>query len=204
MAAAIGVNVETATVTAEIGKGRKVKSGLDTRVASEAQTANSVLAEGKQVSSAQTKAGVGAAVALNVGLTTNRAVIGDNAELATNGLTVSATMPAGTKNTSSVEAISGAGSSNVGLAGALAVNVAVNTTVSFPAGITLMPGKQPAFKVPLAQGIHNAVNFAVDGVQMSQRAMLNYEITPEVTALMVENPGSTYSGVVTIVFDANT
>ena len=82
--------------------------------------------------------------------------------------------------------------------------VAVNTTVSFPAGITLMPGKQPAFKVPLAQGIHNAVNFAVDGVQMSQRAMLNYEITPEVTALMVENPGSTYSGVVTIVFDANT
>lgn len=82
--------------------------------------------------------------------------------------------------------------------------VAVNTTVSFPAGITLMPGKQPAFKVPLAQGIHNAVSFAVDGVQMSQRAMLNYEITPEVTALMVENPGSTYSGVVTIVFDANT
>lgn len=82
--------------------------------------------------------------------------------------------------------------------------VAVNTTVSFPAGITLKPGKRPAFKVPLAQGINNAVSFEIDGVQMSRRAMMNYEIKPEVTALMVENPGSTYSGVLTIVFDANT
>ena len=33
---------------------------------------------------------------------------------------------------------------------------------------------------------------------------MNYEIKPEVTAFMVDNPGSTYSGVVTIMFDVNT
>ena len=82
--------------------------------------------------------------------------------------------------------------------------VAVDTTVSFPAGITLSPGRRTAIKVPLAQGMHNAVSFEVDGVQLSRAASMNYEIQPEVTALMVENPGSTYSGVVTIIFDVTT
>ena len=81
--------------------------------------------------------------------------------------------------------------------------VAVDTSVSFAAGITLMSGKRPAIKVPLAQGIHNAVSFEIDGVQTARGAIMNYEITPDVTALMVENPGSTYSGIVTIVFDVN-
>lgn len=81
--------------------------------------------------------------------------------------------------------------------------VPVQTTVSFPAGITLMPGQRPALKVPLAQGIHNAVSFEADGVQVSRGATMNYEIQPQVTALMVENPGSTYRGAVTIVFDVN-
>jgi hypothetical protein len=76
--------------------------------------------------------------------------------------------------------------------------------VSFPAGITLSPGRRTAIKVPLAQGMHNAVSFEVDGVQLSRSASMNYEIQPEVTALMVENPGSTYSGVVTIIFDVTT
>lgn len=80
----------------------------------------------------------------------------------------------------------------------------VDTMVSFPAGITLTSGKRAAIKVPLAQGINNAVSFEVDGVQMSRGAIINYEIKPEVTAFMVDNPGSTYSGVVTIVFDVNT
>ena len=82
--------------------------------------------------------------------------------------------------------------------------VAVDTTVSFPAGITLNPGRRAAIKVPLGQGIHNAVSFEIDGVQLSRGASMQYEIKPEVTALMVENPGSTYRGVVTIIFDAST
>lgn len=82
--------------------------------------------------------------------------------------------------------------------------VAVDTTVSFAAGITLSPGRRAAIKVPLAQGIHNAVSFDIDGAQVSRGASMNYAIKPEVTALMVENPGSTYSGVVTIVFDIST
>ena len=82
--------------------------------------------------------------------------------------------------------------------------VAVDTTVSFPAGITLNPGRRAAIKVSLGQGIHNAVSFEIDGVQLSRGATMQYEIKPEVTALMVQNPGSTYRGVVTIIFDAAT
>lgn len=80
----------------------------------------------------------------------------------------------------------------------------VDTKVSFPAGITLAPGKRAAINVPLAQGVHNAVSFEIDGVQTLRGASMNYEIKPEVTAFMVDNPGSTYSGVVTIMFDVNT
>lgn len=80
----------------------------------------------------------------------------------------------------------------------------VDTMVSFPAGITLARGKRTAIKVPLAQGIHHAVSFDIEGVQVSRGATMNYEIKPEVTELMVDNPGSTYTGVVTIIFDVNT
>ena len=83
------------------------------------------MADGSQVDPGNTSVGVGAAVALNAGISTNVAVVGDDAVVNTRGLTVSAVNVTGQKSESVAKATSGAGAGDVGVAGALAANVAV-------------------------------------------------------------------------------
>ena len=137
VAAAAGVNVGVATTVAKVGKGRKVtSSGGALKVTSANETDTSASAEGKQVDSGKTNVGVGAAVALNVGVATTTAVVSDEADVSTKGLTIRASGISGQKSDSSAKAESGAGAGNVGVAGALAINAAVNTTVALLEGNT--------------------------------------------------------------------
>lgn len=132
VAAAVGVNVGVATTTARVGKGKKITSSAGAlKVSSTNQTDTSAKADGSQVDSAKSTAvGVGAAVALNVGVATTTAVVADEANVSTKGLTISATGISGEKSDSSAEAKSGAGAGNVGVAGSLAINSATNTTIA--------------------------------------------------------------------------
>ena len=135
VAAAVGVNVGVATTVAKVGKGRQVtSSGGALQVTSANETDTSAKADGSQVDSGNTHVGVGAAVALNVGVATTTAVVADEAIVRTQGLSISATGVSGEKSDSAAEAKSGAGAGNVGVAGALAINAAVNTTVALLEG----------------------------------------------------------------------
>ncbi|WP_374319346.1 leukotoxin LktA family filamentous adhesin [Aquabacterium sp.] len=137
VAAAVGANVEVATTTAQIAKGRTIQAGGAVSVTSQAQTDASANADGSQVDSGGTNVGVGAAVALNVAVATNVATIADNTHITSNGVTVSATERAQDDDKTSdfaATAKSGAGAANVGVAGSLAANVVVNTTVASIAG----------------------------------------------------------------------
>ena len=79
----------------------------------------------------------------------------------------------------------------------------VDIAVTFPPGISRARGDSgPAIKVPLKSGVANAEWFRFSGVQKSQSATIHYDIAAEQTALMVESPGSTYQGIVTLIFDA--
>ena len=81
-----GVNVGIATTTAKVGKGRTIASaGGALKVQSTNQTDASAKADGSQVDPGNTDVGVGAAVALNVGISTNTAVVGENATINAGG-----------------------------------------------------------------------------------------------------------------------
>ena len=126
VAAAVAIaNVNSVTQAYIASTGTQTTTGATT-VFSKAATSSSVTADG---SSTNSEVGIGAAVGLNIGVLVNQASIADNSIIDSNGLTVSATMPTDTaKNTFASSATSGAGTSNVGVAGALGVNVLVNTT----------------------------------------------------------------------------
>ena len=137
VAAAIAIaNVNSVTVADVASTGTQTATGAAT-VASKAASSSTVTADG---SSASGGVGVGAAVGVNVGVLVNQARIADNASVSSNGLTVSAVMPTSGKNSFVTSATSGAGASNVGVAGALATNVLVNTTVASIEGDTNSSG----------------------------------------------------------------
>lgn len=84
-----------------------------------------------------------------------------------------------------------------------ASQVPVDIAVSLPASIVQWPGNQPALKVPLKYGVENAALFKMGGLHGSQSAKMHYDVRAEHVAEMVENPGSTYRGLATIIFDVN-
>ncbi len=135
VAAAVGVNVGIATTTASVGKGRTITSTNGAlKVTSANETDTSAKADGSQVDPGNTSVGVGAAVALNAGISTNVAAVGDDAVVNAKGLTISAVNVTGQASDSKAEATSGAGAGDVGVAGSLAANVAINTTAAVLAG----------------------------------------------------------------------
>ncbi len=141
VAAGIAANIGVNTTEASIGEGRSISStGGKVSLSSINQTDTSAIADGSQVDGGSTNVGVGAAVALNVGVATNTAVVKDNTDIDSVGLTLSARTNADGADTqtssSNAKATSGAGASNVGVAGSLGLNVAVNTTTATVAGDT--------------------------------------------------------------------
>ena len=151
VAAAIGVNVADNSVSASVARGVTINStGGALNVGSTAETDAQSKADGSQVdagsssggggtgggtgggsgggSGGGTSVGVGAAVALNLATTSNTATVGDDAVVTTQGLSVKAEQVAGQTNDYGADAKSGAGASNVGVAGSLALNVVTATT----------------------------------------------------------------------------
>ncbi|MCZ4315718.1 leukotoxin LktA family filamentous adhesin [Comamonadaceae bacterium G21597-S1] len=130
VAAAVGVNAAVATTGARVGSGRSVHSQGALTVSSSNDTDARAQADGSQVDAGSTSVGVGAAVALNTGVSTNQALIGDDAQVQAQGVVVQAVNPSGAHSDYGAEARSGAGAGEVGIAGALAASVVVNTTVA--------------------------------------------------------------------------
>ncbi|MDR3416351.1 MAG: hypothetical protein P4L83_09205, partial [Nevskia sp.] len=129
--------------SATLTSGTTVDSGGLLTVSSTAQTSGKANADGSQTGN--TAVGVGAAVALNLGIASNTATIPTNTTVSSQGLTVSAMMP-GTSSVNAFEADakSGAGASNVGVAGSLALNTVDNSSsASLASGSTVDAGTGP-------------------------------------------------------------
>ncbi len=131
VAAAIGVNVQTATVTAVVPDGVVIDAGGTLTLRTAANTDGKITADGSAVTTEGTSGpavGIGAAVAVNKVSASNVARLG----VATHdvgGLTIEALktdIAAGTGTRADVylaKATSGAGASKVGIAGSLALNL---------------------------------------------------------------------------------
>jgi hypothetical protein len=137
VAAAVGVNVQTATVTAAVPDGVAITSGGALTIRSAANTDGKITADGSAVTTERTSGpavGIGAAVAVNKVTASNTARLGV-ATHTVGGLTVEAlktdiakklddaTSTAVRADTYLAKATSGAGASKVGVAGALALNL---------------------------------------------------------------------------------
>ncbi|WP_158080953.1 hypothetical protein, partial [Pelomonas sp. KK5] len=132
VAAAVSVNVAQATSRATVGGGTLTAGGalsLDSKTDSDAKATADGSTRAKDASNPN-DTGVGAAVAINVGINTNEARVLGDAIVASQGVNVRAGMSGnGTQNTSA-EAKSGAGGAKTSIAGALAINVAVDRTTA--------------------------------------------------------------------------
>ena len=119
VAAAVAVSDLESTTLAALDATRAAASEGALAVGSEALTQADVVADGSSTGGA---VGVGAAVALNLARTSAEARIGGSADA--QGIEVVATLPAGDEiDRFTSAATSGAGASDVGVAGALALNV---------------------------------------------------------------------------------
>ena len=123
VAAAAGVNVVTSSVSAQLTDGKDITAGGRLTVMALNGTDGTVTAD---ASASGTAVSIGAAAAVNAITSRNTASLGD-ATYKANGVTVSALKgdPAGAAHvdTFSTTAKSGAGGTNVGIAGALALNL---------------------------------------------------------------------------------
>src|SRR6185312_2744490 len=133
VAAAVGVNVQTATVSATIPDTVSVTATGTLTLGTAANTDGNVTADGSAVGKEgadPSKVGIGAAVAVNKVADSNVARLGDNTHTL-GGLTIEALKtniikPASTDprpDVFSTTATSGAGASKVGVAGSLALNL---------------------------------------------------------------------------------
>lgn len=125
VAAAVAVNIVSATATARVADGVTVKTAGALTVGASGNTDSSASSDGSTVGSTA-KVGIGAAVSVNKVDAQNEASIGQNAQVTAHGVTVESTMTnvgGDTTNTIAAEAKSGAGASNVGIAASLALNL---------------------------------------------------------------------------------
>ena len=119
-------------------------------VSSLATSASTVEADGTTVGDSAS-VGVGAAVAINIGVLDNAATIADNANVSGNGITVRAGNHTGETHAFSTSSTSGAGASNVGVAGSLAVGTGVsNTTATLQGAAGGAPGGAASTRAPAA------------------------------------------------------
>ncbi|MBW8848911.1 MAG: hypothetical protein JF607_28635, partial [Burkholderiales bacterium] len=147
VAAAVAVNIADATASATVSGASIASSGAVT-VASTADSDSSASADGSTRAKDPNNAndtGVGVGVAVNVGHSTNEARVLTGSTIASQGLNITAGMAAasgdGATHTTAAAAKSGAGGAKTGIAGALAVNVAVDrTTAELAAGANANAG----------------------------------------------------------------
>ena len=131
MAAAAGINVQKSVAQARLDDGVKLSAGGALTLAASNNTDGLITAEGMAGGKGDdaTKVGIGAAVAVNVVRSAADALVGRNASIRAKGLSLSAGMSdaagdgSDLVHTTLAKATSGAGSSAVGLAGSLALNL---------------------------------------------------------------------------------
>lgn len=153
VAAAVGVNVQSSSVSAGVPDGKNITAGGMLTVATSNNTTASVTTDGTAVGDAPAAVGIGAAVAVNVVHTNNDATLG-NGTITAGSIHISALKldvakliagdPAtAVTDTSLASATSGAGGSSVGLAGSLALNLVDTQSLASIAGdaiVTLTGG----------------------------------------------------------------
>ncbi|MDH6098925.1 autotransporter adhesin family protein, partial [Anabaenopsis sp. FSS-46] len=124
IAAALALNLANSTATATLGDGIVINAAGQLKLATSSETDASAIADGSAVG--ESAIGIGVAVALNIVDITNTASIGTS-EITASGITLQAKMSdetLGGDGTSdfTAQATSGAGATNVGLAGSFALN----------------------------------------------------------------------------------
>ena len=145
VAAAVAINVVSSTSRATIGDDLSVTAGGKLSVLSEANTDAKATADGSAKDAGS--AGIGAAVAVNVPTVVNEASLGFGVQTTSNGLEVSALMRAvgvvpEKRHTFAAETNAGAGATDVGIAGALSINIVSNHTDALIKGA---PARGPPF-----------------------------------------------------------
>ena len=137
VAAAIGVNVDISEAHASVHAGTKVEADGSVKVASTSDTDASALAIGTAVNiTEQNSTAIGAAVAVNVATLSNKATVGDGAQITGNGITVQAVMPDDpakqltAKHEFSTRALAGAAGQETSVAGSVAVDVQISDTAA--------------------------------------------------------------------------
>ena len=135
VAAAIGVDVDISNTQASVKAGTKVLADGSVKVASSSDTDASALAIGTAVNiTDQNSTAVGAAVAVNVATLTNKATVGDGAQIEGAGITVQAVMPddpakqVTAAHEFSTRALAGAAGQETSVAGSVAVDVQSSDT----------------------------------------------------------------------------
>jgi LPXTG-motif cell wall-anchored protein len=139
VAAAIAINVADVTATATLPDGLTLSAGGAVALRSSENADGIVSADGTAVKAKNV--GIGAAVALNLVTLMNTATLGENTTVSGNGFAETATMTAvgaDSTHTFSAEADAGAGSQDIGVAGAVALNLVTDTTEAFVPGTAVI------------------------------------------------------------------
>src|SRR4029079_17904290 len=115
----------------------KVEADGSVKMASTSDTDASALAIGTAVNiTEQNSTAIGAAVAVNVATLSNKATVGDGAQITGNGITVQAVMPDDpakqltAKHEFSTRALAGAAGQETSVAGSVAVDVQISDTAA--------------------------------------------------------------------------
>lgn len=130
VAAAIAVNVASATAEASVSDGQDMAAGGgELKLSASGNTDASASADGS--ATGDSAVGIGAAVAINTASSATGARLGSGIHTA-EGVTVEALMTdtGDTTHTAGAEAKSGGGSSKVGIAGSLALNIVDNSSIA--------------------------------------------------------------------------
>jgi hypothetical protein len=178
VAGAVALNIVTSTIEAYIPSGVSIVAGGPLNLKASHNTDSAAIADGSAVdpesAEAGGKIGVGVAVAINVATTKALAYIDEGADIKAGGLNIIVGMteiageedaegnPTTDKvNTHKVEAISGAGASNVGVAGGAAINVLVTDALAYtdsPVEITAVGGADSDVVITAASASEGTVN----------------------------------------------
>ncbi|WP_417269807.1 leukotoxin LktA family filamentous adhesin [Celeribacter sp.] len=153
VAAAVGVNVVTSSVSAAMPDGKDISAGGRLTVRASNGTDGTVSSD---ASASASQIAIGAAAAVNAITATNVASLG-NATYSANGVTVSAmtAAPAATPHVSTftTSAKSGAGGTNVGIAGALALNLIDSSSTATVDGAAIVDAGTGASTISADQRI---------------------------------------------------
>ncbi|WP_233151895.1 hypothetical protein, partial [Pelomonas sp. KK5] len=136
VAAAVAVNITDATSSAHISAGTISTPTKNVSVQASANTDGQATADGS-ATTADSGDAVGAAVAINVANTTNEALVASGVNITADGLLLGATMTnvsGDTTHTTLASAKSGAGGGEIGVAGAVAINIVNEDTTARMAG----------------------------------------------------------------------